>query len=318
MSPFVRARIPELEHNYDLSSREMLGFIDGLNESFMANPFLQATNTLGSLVGMVPMQTTQIIGGSLSVAAGLGAAGVSMVRTKMYMKRANETVFNPRGLHAQICKTEKMLAQLGLEGEKDVFEQNADQSVTSPALSDEPSSHVISKRMDALGSRVMPLSFHMVEAPVSPENWAKRFGSWSAQRAEKKQLEKLGEKRAEEEEEKQKFDEEVEKIKQNMQEIEEKVDRLDPNHRRYKRRLRDLNRDRRELQRDLEKAEREWQSGQKKHAAKIQKRGKKEANMVNKIYWILITPKEGNSLGDDDWASEGSSEREVEINKKLH
>ncbi|KAJ5489408.1 hypothetical protein N7539_004298 [Penicillium diatomitis] len=94
----------------------MLAFIDGLNEAHMANPFLEATNTIGSLVGMVPLHTAQIVGTSLSVVAGLGTAGVAIVRTKKYMTWANEVIFKPKGLLAQLCKTEKMLGQIGMEG----------------------------------------------------------------------------------------------------------------------------------------------------------------------------------------------------------
>lgn len=87
----------------------------------MANLALRATNAIGSPVGLVPLQTAQIVGGSLNLVAGLGSAGVSIVRTKQYMTKANETIFKPKGLHAQICKTEKMLDRIGLANKAAVF-----------------------------------------------------------------------------------------------------------------------------------------------------------------------------------------------------
>ncbi|KAF7712807.1 Uncharacterized protein PECH_002591 [Penicillium ucsense] len=315
-SPFIRAHAPELEQQCGLSSREMLAFIDGLNEAHMANPFLQATNTIGSLVGMVPLQTAQIVGTSLSVAAGLGTAGVAIVRTKKYMTWANEAIFKPKGLHAQLCKTEKMLGQIGMEGQKDVFAQMQYQTVMDSAVLNEPSARAIAKRMNALGDRVLPLSFENIEALVSPENWAKKIGSWSAQRAEKKQLEKFGAKTTEAQKDRAKLDKEVDKVIGEMQEVEEKMARLDPNERRYGKRLKHLRKDHAKLKRDVEKFEKDRGSKRNKRGSKDRKHGEKEAKKINNIYWILITAAD-EALGDDeDWASEASSEQLVYANER--
>ncbi|KAJ6131116.1 hypothetical protein N7523_001576 [Penicillium sp. IBT 18751x] len=190
MSPFARARAHELEQTYGITSREMLTFIDGLNEAFFANPVLQATNTIGNIVGFVPIPSAQIVSSTISLASGLGMAATSILRTKQYMKKANEIIFHPRRLHAQVCKTDKMLLQTGINCDASVFAQGQYRIGEAPG----DGNHLV-RRMDALGDRVMALSFD-VEAPVAPDNWMKKIGAYSAQRAEQNQLKKLDKKQA--------------------------------------------------------------------------------------------------------------------------
>lgn len=196
MSPFARARAPELEHRYGLSPADMLAFIDGLNESFMANPVLQATNTLGNIVGFIPLSTAQVVGGSINVASGLGMAATSIIRTKQYMAQANENIFRPKGLHAQICKTEKMLVRTGVRCDGSVFAQGQYQAMIDSAGMENASRNHLARRMEALGGGVVELEFDGLDAPVAPSNWMKKFGAYSAQRAEKSQLKKLDKKQA--------------------------------------------------------------------------------------------------------------------------
>lgn len=193
MSPFARARALELEQAYGITAREMLAFIDGLNEAFIANPVLQATSTIGNIVGFVPIPSAQIVGNSISLASGLGMAATSVMRTKQYMKKANDNIFTPKGLHVQICKTEKMLMQTGIRCDASVFAQGQYQVGEAPGTGN----HLV-RRMDALGDRVMGLSFD-VEAPVAPDNWMRKIGAYSAQRAEQNQLKKLDKKQAKQE-----------------------------------------------------------------------------------------------------------------------
>lgn len=190
MSPFARARAQELEQTYGITAREMLAFIDGLNEAFIANPVLLATSKIGNIVGFVPIPSTQIFGSTISLASGWGMAATSIMRTKQYMQKANEVIFRPKNLHAQICKTEKMLMQTGINCDVSVFAQAQYQTGKAPG-----SGNYLARRMNALSDRVMGLSFD-VEAPVAPDNWMKRFGAYSAQRAEQSQLKKLDKKQA--------------------------------------------------------------------------------------------------------------------------
>lgn len=198
MSPFARARAADLEHQYNLPPTEMLAFIDGLNEAFLANPVLQATNMIGNVVGFVPSATAQIVGSSINLASGLGMAATSIFRTKQYMKKANEAIFSPRGLHAQICKTGKMLLQTGVRCDESVFVQGQYAAMGDDTRPENVRPEIASrvhlvKRMNALGEEVMRLDFE-VGAPVDQSNWMKKLGAYSAQRAEQNQLKKLDKK----------------------------------------------------------------------------------------------------------------------------
>jgi hypothetical protein len=336
MSPFVRTRAPELEQQYGLSSSELLAFIDGLNEAFMANPALQVTDAIGTIVGFVPLQTTQIISTSLNVAAGIGTAGVSIVRTKRYMKKANETIFKPKGLHAQICKTEQMLTQTGMAGDTVVFAKSQFQAMIGSAQAHEPSGNAIARRMESLGDRVMSLSFENIEAPVSPANWAKKLGSFAAQRAEKNQLKELekkqakAQKKATKAEQKLEKDEEkhgsgdgqMDKIMKDMEDVQHHIQCLHPNNRHYEKHLRELQREHRELERKSKKVDaqrsrktEQMEKKSRKQDAKNAKRDVKEAKEIKKIYWILITTEEESPNSDDDWASDDSTEESVKYDK---
>lgn len=337
MSPFVRTRAPELEQQYGLSSSELLVFIDGLNEAFMANPALQVTDAIGTIVGFVPLQTTQIVGASLNVAAGIGTAGVSIVRTKRYMKKANETIFKPKGLHAQICKTEQMLTQIGLGGDTVVFAKSQFQAMIGSAQAQEPSGNAIARRMESLGDRVMKLSFDNIAAPVSPNNWAKKLGSFAAQHAEKNQLKELEKKQTKAHEKaakaEQKFAKTEEKhgsddgqmgdIMRDMEGVQNQIQYLDPTDRRYEKHLRELEREHRELERKLKRHDAQrsreterMEKNTRKRDAKNAKRDVKEAKKIKKIYWILITTEEESPPGDDDWASDDSTEESVKSDRK--
>ncbi|KAF3386551.1 hypothetical protein F1880_001405 [Penicillium rolfsii] len=336
MSPFVRARAPELEQRYGLPSSDLLAFIDGLNEAFMVNPAMQVTNTIGSIVGLVPLQSTQIIGASLNLAAGIGSAGISIVRTKRYMKKANETIFKPKGLHAQICKTEKMLGQIGWGFDTAVFEK----SMLSSAQTNEPSKSAIERRMAALGDCVMRLSFEHVEAPVAPENWAKKISSFATQRAEKKQLEKLEKQQAKADEKVEKagrkisraeqkqrsVDGEMDKIMKDMDDVQYQIQCLNPNSRRHEKHLRELQREYRQLERKFDNYEEKRMSRQAKQVdkhgrqrhEKTMERERKDAKKINKIYWVMISAEDHSALGDEDWASDENSEKSAEYETAHH
>ncbi|KAJ5995525.1 hypothetical protein N7481_002502 [Penicillium waksmanii] len=326
MSPFVRTRAPELEQQHGLSPNELLTFIDALNESFLANPALQAVGAVGNIVGFVPLASTQIASGAMSLAAGLGAAGVSFVRTKRFMKRANETIFKPKGLHVQLCKTDKMLNHIGMANHGAVFAGQQSQATLENAQT-EAGQNPISRRMEVLGDRVTRLSFDDVDAPIAPENWMQKVGAYSAQRAESKQLEKLNKKQVKSErksgkherkaskaEKKQsRADEKVESIMEEMEEIRVRMQSLDSTSRRYEKAHKELRKEWKELEKDLREAERDQCRGGRKSRKvdeKSQKRLHKDGRKVNKILWIVIMPvSECASSDDDEWDSDESMEK---------
>ena len=198
MSPFVRVRVPELEDK--ISPHELIVFIDELNEAFLANPALQVANNAANIAGMAPSMIAKPVGVGVNVAAGVGSAVTTKVRKKKYLAEANERLFYPRGLHVQICKTDKMLEYAGLRGQENVFvrEQykNAFESaqqvpVNSPMGLSGNNSHPIMQRMSSLGNRVMSLSFDNIEAATMPDGFWKKWGAKEVSKAEQKQNEKM-------------------------------------------------------------------------------------------------------------------------------
>ncbi|KAJ5660114.1 hypothetical protein N7507_006565 [Penicillium longicatenatum] len=327
MSPFVRVRVPELEQQTALTPSNLTTFIDGLNEAFLGNPALQATNAVGSIIGLVPLGTAQIVGAGLNAGAGLATAGVSIARTKSYMKTANETIFKPKGLHVQISKTDKMLSQIGMPNDGAVFARHQYRRIMDAPADENP----IAQRMSVLGDRVMRLSFEGVSAPVSPDNWMKKVGSFSAQRAEQKQLRKLGKKQAKAERRCCKSDRKKGKFERKQEEIEEEIDdlkgeiddvmvqiqSLGPEQQGNEKMRRELKKDLRDLKKDLRDAEEKYEDLMEKvdrrdrRDEKHSRRQMKEAQKVNKMLWIVILPDVGSYAGDDDWDSDSDNPRSM-------
>ncbi|CAG8089472.1 unnamed protein product [Penicillium olsonii] len=208
MSPFVRVRVPQLEQQ--ISSHELIIFIDELNEAFLANPALQATNQAANIAGMAPSMIVQLVGVGVNVAAGISSTVTTKTRTKKYLAKANKELFHARGLHVQMCKTDKMLEYAGLGGQENVFLRQQYRESTEHAMqmripmngpmgSAETANHPIMHRMAALGDRVMPLSFDYVEAATKPEGFWKKWGAKEATKADQKQMEKMMKEQAKEE-----------------------------------------------------------------------------------------------------------------------
>ncbi|KAJ5762004.1 uncharacterized protein N7511_005386 [Penicillium nucicola] len=339
MSPFARPRVPALESQTGLSERELLNFIDGLNEAFMANPALQVTSRAGMVVGFVPLATTQIIGNCVEAAAGLGSAGVSVVRTKQYLKRVNQITFGPRGLCARVVKTEKMLSLVRVGGSF-----NSDQysalvgrgSLERDYLDGQPSSgrdvsgqsvarvgSPIERRMELLGECVMRLSFDGVASPAEADNWMKRWGAYSAQQAEQKQLKKLKEKdekksrKSEKESRKterkeRKADNEIADIMDDIDDVQCQIQGLDLSRRKDEKTERELRKDLKKLERKLAelKDEREYEISRKSSRSdkKEMTRDEKEAKKIDKLYWIIILPVDRSTSGEHDLESEAEEQ----------
>ncbi|KAJ6004193.1 hypothetical protein N7499_000263 [Penicillium canescens] len=343
MSPFARPRVPELEPQTGLSERELLNFIDGLNEAFMANPALRATGQIGMMVGFVPLATTQIIGNSLEAAAGLAGAGVSAVRTKQYLKKVNQVTFGPRGFCARVVKTEKMLSLIGVGGSFSSDQYSAlvgrhssdvgsstggsGSRIYSPEQTVTQMQRPLEKRMALLGDRVMRLSFDNVASPAEANNWIKKWGTYSAQRAEQKQLQNLKEK---EEKQSRKSDKAArkagrkgrradDKIADIMDEIDDlqcQIQGLDLSRRKGEKTERELRRDLRRLERKLAELEEDKEYDISRKSSRVHRketrRNEKETKKINKLYWVVILPVDQNPPDEErDLESEEEEEQAV-------
>ncbi|KAB8801902.1 hypothetical protein FH972_026723 [Carpinus fangiana] len=326
-SPFVRAYAPSLE---DLSSAQFpgsghlsrridattfLAFLDGLNEAFIGSPAFQALNLVGTGMSFAPLLTVKAVGGGLSLAAGLGSAAMSYSRTLLYVRNANETLFRPAGLKLTIKSTRDMMAIVGVDGDRlqlpPLDEMHIDDPNFSPHVSDETSpDDPRMRRLRALGNKVARLTFN-VPAPTAPDHWLKKMGDWQAQRAGKKQNEKLLEARGEAAKHHngavRKAEEKIAKVQHDMDKVEQKAHReMERNgHKHSGREAEKIERERRremeKLEKDMNKAVREGE----KEIAKEQGKGKgkaekKEQAVAQKIRWIVITRDDGLRMEDED------------------
>ncbi|KAF7596683.1 hypothetical protein BBP40_000606 [Aspergillus hancockii] len=180
-SPLVRAYAPELAP-LGISQTNFLAFIGGLNEAVVTHPGLQAAQAVGTIVGFVPSHIARIVMNRVSLAAGAGAAGVSIVRTKQFLKSANENLFNRRGMQVRMVKGEYVLSLVGC------CTVISDSLLVPDVRGRRVSEHdVLFRRMEAFGGAVMELSFD-VKAPIEQQSWAKNLGVAQARRTEQKQL----------------------------------------------------------------------------------------------------------------------------------
>ncbi|KAJ5777514.1 hypothetical protein N7520_000760 [Penicillium odoratum] len=282
MTPFVRARVPELEQQTALPTPELLAFIDGLNDA------------------LVPLGTTQTI-------------GASPARTKAYIKHANETTFGPRGLHVQICKTEKMLFQIGIPNDgSNQYRTTLEAEVP------------VEQRMMTLGDGVMRLSLEgsvgapgMPGMPGAPNHWVQNVGCCSSQRAERKLARKQaraerkysrsGRKKCKDEREMEEVGDKIVDLKEEMEDVMLQIQSSDLGHCGKAKKCKDLKKDLKDLKKDLRDAEEKYEDLLEKVDEEYRKRGKhgwKQARQGNKMLWIVIMSDMGNHAGDDDWDSD--------------
>ncbi|KAH8732976.1 hypothetical protein GQ44DRAFT_754497 [Phaeosphaeriaceae sp. PMI808] len=104
-SPFLRAYPLGLD-TFDFPSSTFLSFLDELNHVMVVSPPLSALSLVGSIVGLVPLVTAQIVGSSVNAAAEIGAYAMSKGRSELLLHKANKEIFAPRGLRADIAKLE--------------------------------------------------------------------------------------------------------------------------------------------------------------------------------------------------------------------
>ncbi|PWN31596.1 uncharacterized protein FA14DRAFT_162573 [Meira miltonrushii] len=183
LAPFSRAYPTQLAQ-YGIRKEEFIKIIDELNECFILNPAFQIMRMAGMAVGCVPSPTLIGIGAGLQVAAGLGGAGMTYMRTKAFVKKMNKNLFDQHGLQMRIFSTEKMMKAIGEpEGERRLNlaplpEFDGEWDPTSPETDPRL------RRMTALKGRVGELDWNVPE-PVMSKNVLKKMGDWQAQKQAK-------------------------------------------------------------------------------------------------------------------------------------
>lgn len=80
-------------------------------------------------------------------------AATSILR-KQYMTQANDNILRPRGLHAQICRTEKMLVRTRVRCDVSVFAQGQYRAMIDGVRMGNASRDHLAMGVEALGDRV--------------------------------------------------------------------------------------------------------------------------------------------------------------------
>ncbi|KAI1361880.1 hypothetical protein F5Y08DRAFT_288212 [Xylaria arbuscula] len=117
--PFARAWPPELA-DHVIAQEDFVAFIDNLNIVTAPNVAIQVLGITGGIVGLVPYDIAQGVGGALEGIAIISAIAVNYKRTKDYLALMNEKYFHPRKLHVKIINTKRLKKLLRLE-EKDAL-----------------------------------------------------------------------------------------------------------------------------------------------------------------------------------------------------
>ncbi|KAK0758682.1 hypothetical protein N5P37_009081 [Trichoderma harzianum] len=111
--PFMRAYSPDL-YRHDISAETFVAFIDNLAVAEAPPAPLQALNVAGQAIGFVPHHWAQAASFGIGMAAGVGTAAVTRIRTQRFLEAVNRDYFGPRGLKVSICKGHDLAPRIGL------------------------------------------------------------------------------------------------------------------------------------------------------------------------------------------------------------
>lgn len=291
-SPFLRAYPPTLSH-FRISRDLFLKFLDDLNRVAVQSPPLQVLNLAGTIVGFVPLQTTQIVGGALNAAAGIGTVAVSKGRTELFLRDANRTIFAPRGLKVEIAKIEAMakIAGMPILNTEGKLDKNA--SLLAPIEDQDASSAVTGqeRRLQALEPYIAHLDLTPLPEIDVPENplskWSASVSERNRRKGEGKMLESRNEAHS-------KYYKESEKLEKEYAKDMKKVDREEE-------KVRTKEKDASKREKELKKVAKEREKLEREYAKETQKIDKdrrkddKEESAMRKILWLVVRNLEDDS-----------------------
>ncbi|RAK95631.1 uncharacterized protein BO80DRAFT_418533 [Aspergillus ibericus CBS 121593] len=209
--PFTRATSPILSTlPTPLTTPDFLTFLDTLNTVWLANPYLQAAGQAGNLLSFVPTIEFQLLALGIQTAAEYGSFMVSWVRTRQFLRVANERLFGPRGLRVRVLRTREMLGVVGVEGRgvlelpavledeegDEVWEGGEGEKVEAKERGTGGKFDPRMRRMEALKEYVAPLVLKERKGPVDGDNWLRRAASmqekWFADRQNNRLIDRHG------------------------------------------------------------------------------------------------------------------------------
>ncbi|KAE8137106.1 hypothetical protein BDV38DRAFT_283220 [Aspergillus pseudotamarii] len=312
--PFARAYPPALER-HGITKTDFLAFIDGLNEVWVANPYIQAISTTSKAAVFVPVLQVQIAALGVAAAAEYGSVKVSQRRTTEYMRVANEELFRPKGLRVHVLKTKVMMAEVGIPGDVlelgecggrdeefgDLEDVGKGKGKYDPQL----------RRVEALREFVCPVVYEE-GGGVGKENWITRASdkqeSWLAERQNSSivgKREKAGKLMSEADEAERLIGLKMEEVARAKMAAEERArERMDgPLGESLQGRSMiqdDLAKEMKKLDKQMEKIVRE----KEKKVTKMKQKGerhlqnveKKESRIAQKVMWVVVTGDDGSGF----------------------
>lgn len=112
--PFARCYSDKLQE-HGISAGDFVKFIDNLNVVSAGSPPLQIVDLAGGVVGMIPFHHAQLVSLGIQSVAKIGKAAVSKTRGCMFLSKANEEFFNPRGLKAELVTSDALKFKLKMD-----------------------------------------------------------------------------------------------------------------------------------------------------------------------------------------------------------
>lgn len=185
-SPFLRA-YPEVLEAHGISKPDFIRLIDDLNESFISSPFFYGIMIAGTAVSFVPELAAQVVGGVVATAASFAGTANSRLRSKLFVKAANQDVFGPIGLHIRILNTKDMLEAIKVDEEKFKLPPLPEYNKPESWQESEDPRH---RWMKALEGIVSPLDYDVPDYSKQ-ESWLKKAGAWTAKVQDKRQAKSL-------------------------------------------------------------------------------------------------------------------------------
>ncbi|PSK37991.1 hypothetical protein B9Z65_1182 [Elsinoe australis] len=300
---------------YSIQQDEFLTFIDGFNEAFVAHPIFQGLGIAGAVMGMAyGVHPVQWAGLGLQIFSGMVSSATSYLRARQYVQAINMELFNPAGLHVTVMTTKKMMAKIGLPGEQlklhplsaDAPAPNGSANILAyesqlefqqlPKLE-----HARAQSLEALQGHVMPLDFNVPEAKT-PDNQ-------SSKKKREKANEEIVKMNAEADKEQRKGDKdvlkkqceaekEISKLERELEREKSVSKRLKASKKLQNEKSKLLNEVEKEAKKRDEKVESKRQDARKE----IEKVGKSESKIANKIRWLVISKWEGqeSDMSEDE------------------
>ncbi|KAH0022412.1 hypothetical protein KCU78_g5776, partial [Aureobasidium melanogenum] len=301
-SPFVRAYPPALSA-YGIPESSFLAFVDGLNESFIANPALESATHVGMSLSAFGGPHGHMTGKAIKMASKAATIGMVSKRTKVFLDEINRDMFATHGLNVEILPTYSMLQVIGCPPNQ--FQSGPPPPWETPTLGDNVKAATMQQqeesqtmRMHALDGYVMHLDYHVV-AQAQSDDWLKRMSEKQAAKKAAKQNEKKAEdladahkKRNEKTRDAQeKYKKDAHKYNEELRRLQEKLQddlrkdahspgKQEKARRKYQEELQKLEKDKGigKLQEDMQDADEE--------VLKFQRDENKEAKHLN---WVVIT-----------------------------